>query len=140
MDQHGTNTTPKESPKHPTWNQNEAKGTKNIPEGDQQKQKIFRRGRHWDVNRNSKYSDQNVFLRISIKNCRFGIQNRYSKYKLVNIHKYKNINIYMAMAFLLASKSLITRDPTDKSLLELSCLQKSKNYKIWIIQFIHNTK
>ena len=33
----------------------------------------------------------------------------------------------MAMSFLLANKSLITRDPTEKSLPELCCLNKLIN-------------
>ena len=46
------------------------------------------------------------------------------------------IHIHMAMSFLLANKSLITRDPTEKSLPELSYSQKfqtlqNMNYTIY---------
>ena len=37
------------------------------------------------------------------------------------------IFIYMAMSFLLANKSLITKNPTEKSLPELCCFNKLIN-------------
>ena len=55
---------------------------------------------------------------------------------MYNIYIYMYIYIYMAMSFLLANKSLITRDPTEKHLNELSCLQhfqklQNINYTIY---------